>query len=120
MAQSLAATCAAIVSSVITSFGDTVTLSRRPATSGGAHVTQTVSCMVCPLSQYSNAPLRLEGYPNANEAETHFFMFPAGTDILEGIDDIIHNGQHYRVLMQDHDTLQDTEVMPFAVAVRID
>ena len=120
MATNLGSALSGISASMISSFGESVTLSRRPATSGGAHVTQVVNAMVCPLNQYSNAPLRMEGYLNANENEAHFFMFEPGVDIAEAIDDIIHQGQHYRVLMQDEQTLQGTQVLPFAVAARID
>jgi len=120
MSANLGSALSSISASMIASFGENVTLSRRPATAGGAHTTQTVKAMVCPLNQYSNAPLRMEGFLNVNENEAHFFMFPPGTDVEEAIDDIIHQGQHYRVLMQDEQTLQGTQVLPFAVAARID
>lgn len=120
MAVNLGSTLGGIAGSTIRSFGELVTLSRRPSTSGGSHTTQTVYCMVCPLNQYSNAPLRLEGLLNVNENEAHFFMFEPGTDVAEAIDDIVHHGQHYRVLMQDEQMLQGEQVIPFAVGARID
>lgn len=117
--MSLAQTCADITTSILGTFGEVVTITRRAATAGGAATTTTASCMIQVLGATGYSQLRTEGLLNANETEAHMFLFPSGTVIAEAIDSITHQGQTYKVLMQDEYTLQGVTVLPYAIAVRV-
>lgn len=117
--MSLASLCADITTAIVGGFGAQVTITRRAATAGGTPTSTTVYCMVQPMTEGEYSSLRLEGDRSANEEEPHRFIFPPGTDVVEAIDTITHNGERYRVAMQDEQTLGSTVIVPFAIGVRI-
>ena len=110
--------CADIAAAMTREFGGTVTIHRRASTAGGAATTSTAVAQVQPLGMQAYSALRLEGIVNANEPLAKLFIFEQDADVSEGIDSIVWAGWRYRVLHQDVIPLGDTDVCPFAVAVR--